>query len=129
MELFWSSTMPVDLSIKRVPEALAERLRKRAHRNHRSLQGELMAILQEAVASAPTASTVRERPPAGSAYATRLNTSPGDIAPRSESALMIREDRDGRSFTVRDLHEYVQSLGVGTPHESTGWIRKARSSR
>lgn len=38
-----------NLSIKSVPEALAESLRQRAARNHRSLQGELMAILEAAV--------------------------------------------------------------------------------
>ena len=38
--------MGVSLSIKDVPEALAERLRQRAARNHRSLQRELMAIVE-----------------------------------------------------------------------------------
>jgi plasmid stability protein len=37
------------LSIKDVPDDLAERLRQRAARNHRSLQGELMAIIEQAV--------------------------------------------------------------------------------
>jgi len=37
-----------NLSIKDVPDALAERLRQRALRNHRSLQGELMAIVEAA---------------------------------------------------------------------------------
>jgi len=40
--------MPVNLSIKNVPDDLAETLRTRAERNHRSLQGELMAILESA---------------------------------------------------------------------------------
>ncbi len=40
--------MPVNLSVKNVPEALASKLRERAKRNHRSLQGELMAILEVA---------------------------------------------------------------------------------
>lgn len=40
--------MPVNLSIKNVSEALAAKLRARAERNHRSLQGELMAILEAA---------------------------------------------------------------------------------
>ena len=39
-----------NLSIKDVPEAWAETLRQRAARNHRSLQGELMVILERAVA-------------------------------------------------------------------------------
>lgn len=38
-----------NLSIKDVPEAWAEALRQRASRSHRSLQGELMAILERAV--------------------------------------------------------------------------------
>ena len=42
--------MLVTLSIKNVPDHLAERLRWRAARHHRSLQGELLAILEEAAA-------------------------------------------------------------------------------
>lgn len=38
-----------NLSIKDVPEAWVESLRQRAARNHRSLQGELMAIIEKAV--------------------------------------------------------------------------------
>ena len=41
--------MPVNLSIKNAPEDVVQRLRERAARNHRSLQGELMAIIEEAV--------------------------------------------------------------------------------
>ena len=40
--------MPVNLSVKNVPDDLVEKLRKRAKRHHRSVQGELMAILEEA---------------------------------------------------------------------------------
>ena len=42
--------MTVNLSIKGVPSELAARLRLRAERNHRSLQGELMAIVEQAAA-------------------------------------------------------------------------------
>jgi antitoxin FitA len=41
-----------NLSIKDVPEAWAEALRQRALRHHRSLQGELMALVEAAVAPA-----------------------------------------------------------------------------
>ena len=41
--------MPVNLSVKNVPDALAERLRQRADRNRRSLQRELVSILEAAV--------------------------------------------------------------------------------
>lgn len=40
-----------NLSIKDVPPMLAERLRQRAARHHRSLQGELMSILTDVVAA------------------------------------------------------------------------------
>lgn len=43
-----------NLSVKDVPEAWAEALRQRAARNHRSLQGELMHILELAVHAAPS---------------------------------------------------------------------------
>ncbi len=41
-----------NISIKDVPDAWAEALRQRAARNHRSLQGELMAIIETAVVAA-----------------------------------------------------------------------------
>ena len=45
--------MSVNLSIKDVPADVAERLRQRAARNHRSLQGELMAIVTAAAEAVP----------------------------------------------------------------------------
>ena len=42
--------MPVNLSIKNVPDHLAAEVRRRAAAHHRSLQGELISILEEIVA-------------------------------------------------------------------------------
>ena len=53
--------MEVNLSIKGVPQDLAERLRARAARNHRSLQGELMHIIQQAAAQADGAAVPEPR--------------------------------------------------------------------
>ncbi len=39
-----------NISIKDVPDVWAEALRQRAARNHRSLQGELMAVIEATVA-------------------------------------------------------------------------------
>ena len=78
--------MPVTLSIKKVPDDVAERLRVRAKRNHRSLQGELLAIL-EASAGPRKSVTIQELLESGR----RLGLSTSD-----ESVQMIREDRDGR---------------------------------
>lgn len=51
------AVLGVSLSIKDVPEALAQRLRERALRNHRSLQRELMAIVEAAGAAPSPAAT------------------------------------------------------------------------
>ena len=44
--------MGVNLSIKNVPEETVTRLKLRAKRNHRSLQGELRALLDDAIGMA-----------------------------------------------------------------------------
>lgn len=72
----------VTLSVKGVPADLAKRLKQRAERNHRSLQGELRAILEQAGRSL-TIDDIAE-------LAQRL----GMKGESGESARMIREDRD-----------------------------------
>jgi plasmid stability protein len=52
---FLEDVMGINLSVKDVPESLAQRLRERAERNHRSLQGELMSILTQAARAEPGA--------------------------------------------------------------------------
>ena len=39
----------MNLSIKNVPEDVVERLRERANQNHRSMQAEMLTILEDAV--------------------------------------------------------------------------------
>ena len=56
--------MAVNLSVKNVPNELAELLRQRAARNRRSLQRELLSILEAAVGrstAGPDVSTVPQR--------------------------------------------------------------------
>lgn len=76
--------MSLSLSIKNVPDDLAQRLRIRAERNRRSLQRELLVILEEAATPriAPREALERIR-------ALGLKTP-------SESATMIRKLRDAR---------------------------------
>ena len=50
----------VTLSVKRVPSELARRLKLRARRNNRSLQGELLAILTDAGLPRPPLAPVSE---------------------------------------------------------------------
>lgn len=79
--------MGVNLSIKNVPAGKVELLKQRAKANHRSLQGELMAIIDEAsrAVTPQKAVTIRELWESGRKLGLRTP---------SESVRMIREDRD-----------------------------------
>jgi antitoxin FitA len=83
---FGVTSMPVNLSIKNAPDEIVRRLRERASRHHRSLQGELLAILEECVRA-------EERlTPDDLLAETRLLK----LHTPSESTAMIRADRDAR---------------------------------
>lgn len=78
--------MGVNISIKNVPEETVARLKLRAKRNHRSLQGELRALIDEAIApSQLPPMTIKELYERGKRLGLRT---------ASESVQMIREDRD-----------------------------------
>ena len=79
--------MPVNLSIKGAPDEIVAKLRERAVRNHRSLQGELMAIIEEAV-RAPAARYLTPTELVEEVRRLGLTTP-------SEAAESIRADRDG----------------------------------
>ena len=74
----------MDLSVKGVPEDQVRRLRERAKANHRSLQGELRALIDEATGT-PRSLTVDDIV----AKVSRLG-----LERRDEAARLIREDRD-----------------------------------
>ena len=76
--------MSVNLSIKNVPEDVVEQLRQRASANHRSLQGELLTIIEE---------TVRPQTLTPSQAFQRISQL--NFSTEEEAARMVREDRDG----------------------------------
>jgi antitoxin FitA len=78
--------MPVSLSIKNAPDEMVRRLKQRAEHHHRSLQGEIMAILEDAAGSSR-----RLTPDEVLARVRELG-----LSTPSEAAAMIREDRDDR---------------------------------
>ena len=78
--------MPVNLSIKNAPDRVVQRLRERAERHHRSLQGELLAIIEAAVQADELAS-----PGSILAEVRRLG-----VHTPSEATAIIRADRNGR---------------------------------
>ncbi len=83
MAPFWTSSWT--LSTKGVPEEQVKRLRERAKANHRSLQGELRAMIDKATGTAARGLSIDE-------IAERV--SKPDLARRDEAAGLIREDRD-----------------------------------
>lgn len=98
-----------NLSIKDVPEALAEALRRRAARNHRSLQGELMAIIERAAQDGEPGSPTQAAgaPPRREAmrrgwktieqiHAEHLERFPKPFTEGPMSVDIIRQDRDRR---------------------------------
>lgn len=92
--------MAVSLSIKRVPDEVAALLRERARRNHRSLQGELMAILERAAHE-----LVRSQQRAMLLDQLIEHRRRAGLATGSESVDIIRADRDsdhGRYWPIRD---------------------------
>ncbi len=82
-----------NISVKDVPEAWAEALRQRAARNHRSLQGELMALIQRAVEpeSAPLNVTAGPEPRNGDQS---LQSTP--LASMERKSTVVGLDRFGR---------------------------------
>jgi antitoxin FitA len=79
--------MPVNLSIKNAPDNIVELVRRRAERNHRSLRGELLAIIEEAVRQQQVWMTPREILEQGQ----RLG-----LKTASDSVEIIRKMRDER---------------------------------
>ena len=76
--------MPVTLSVKHAPDEVVRRLRRRPARHHRSLQGELLAIIEDAVR--PEAAL---RPSDLLAEVRRLGVQAG-----AGSVAIVRADRD-----------------------------------
>ena len=77
--------MTVSLSIKKVPAQLVAQLRRRAAGNHRSLQGELLSILEDAVS--PKRATIKE---------VRQQLAKLALKTADQSIAMVRQDRDDR---------------------------------
>ncbi len=94
--------MPVSLSIKAVPDVLVDRLRRRAEGNHRSLQRELMAIVEAAVLPQPQVAPAKP-----------------ELALPASSALTLSEP-------VPAWHVTVQSADDGLLDELDGIVAGSR---
>jgi plasmid stability protein len=94
----WSRTVPVNLSVKNVPDELAERLRRRAATNRRSLQRELLSILESAAG-----------------YAAAASDGASSDAPR-------------RTLTIEELAELSRKLFPRGTKSSVDFIRRLREA-
>jgi len=77
--------VPINLSVKDVPDELADALRNRARANHRSLQGELMAMIE---------AHVKQRPFRARELLNEIRAL--GVVTTGEAVHMVREDRDRR---------------------------------
>lgn len=91
--------MPVNLSVKNVPDDLAERLRRRAAANRRSLQRELLSILEAAAG------------PGGMPRAVGMSEAPRD------------------TITIEQLAEITKKLFPRGTSSSVDYIRRMRDRR
>lgn len=107
--------MSVTLTIKQVPDRVAEKLRLRAAGSHRSLQGELMVILEEAVLQPPR--QVRQPEP------------PYRVQPPSKSSRSEKLAVHGRRMTLAELWERSHRLGPPSKSESAAIVRALRDER
>lgn len=98
----YGAEMPVNLSIKNAPDNIVENLKRRAKHNHRSLQGELMAIIEQAsIETSPIAS----KPETGDEHRERLqrlNKSLEDLAAFRATLPMSSEDAVTSVRRMRD---------------------------
>ncbi|HEX7156393.1 MAG TPA: Arc family DNA-binding protein [Burkholderiaceae bacterium] len=118
--------MTVNLSVKNVPERVAEQLRKRAEHHHRSLQGELLAILEQAGAEAEAAAVSLEA--AGSGVPTDGSGAAGATAAPGSGAVPATGPSRSR-LTIADLADSARSSGLRGPSESASILRKLRDER
>lgn len=82
--------MPVDFEIENVPDYLAERIRQRARRHRRTLQDELLAMLELLEGDPGDSRTPLSLDEVWERARARGISSP------DEAAAMIRADRDSR---------------------------------
>lgn len=93
--------MPTDLSVKQVPDEVTNRLRERARRNHRSLQGELRAIL-DAATTEPDASAAPKVREAAVPYPGDDDAAAGGLSPEDADEMLTIIEREFEQVDPRD---------------------------
>lgn len=134
MEVLWifcEQSMPVTLTIKNVPDDLADRLRERAADHRRSLQRELLLILEVTAASGDVGES------AGGGRATEPTRAVYRVSPDEFSDARTERRSGPRSkaaaptgkLTLDELWRHARKLGAPSPAESADLIRRDRDAR
>ena len=113
--------MSQTLTIRNVPDALARKLKTRAERNHRSLQGEVMAILVHASAAGTAEQT-------SALYRASLTES-GAKTSAPETAPQPAAGALDKKLTIEEIWERGKRLGLSSSNESARIVRKLRDER
>ena len=113
--------MSQTLTIRNVPDALARKLKTRAERNHRSLQGEVMAILVQASA-ANTAEQTAASNRASMTESGAKAAAPGSEPQPAAGAAVTK-------LTIEEIWERGKRLGFSGRNESARIVRKVRDER
>jgi plasmid stability protein len=122
--------MPLTLTVKNVPDALANRLRKRAADHHRSLQRELLLILEQTAAfgaAEPISGEDRAMEPTRPVYKVRSVQSAGTRAERRRAS-GSKSTPTGK-LSLGELWRRARTLGAPSPAESADLIRRDRDAR
>jgi hypothetical protein len=105
--------MPVTLTIKRVPDSVADALRQRAQANRRSLQRELLLIAEEAADQRG----MRVSEPSLRAWSAPVRTTHG-----------VAKKVTGGRLNLEQLWRRARKLGAGFPAESAAIVRNDRDA-
>lgn len=115
--------MPTTFTIKQIPDAIADALRRRAAMNRRSLQRELLLVIEEAATSFPAA--VHEMGEPSRTYAVSAT---GSTQARRKGAVKTVAAASGR-LTLEQLWTRARALGASSPSESAVIVRRDRDAR
>ena len=113
--------MSTTFTIKQVPDDVADALRTRAARNRRSLQRELLLVIEQAAGHVGDAPRLAEPSPA---YAT------GRVGKAGARGVKRAKSASGRArLTLEELWQRSRALGPSSPAESAAIVRRNRDER
>jgi hypothetical protein len=110
----------VTLTIKQVPQSVAARLKRRAEANRRSLQKELLLIIEAAADEQTGVAYPGIREPEHARY---------DVQPAPARRGKSAGAGQGGKLTLDQLWQRARKLGPGSAAESAAIIRRDRDAR